>query len=210
MRNNKRKRVSGKTATTETLFDFTSTIAEEFFARSKYPFEVLKNLPEIMERLSRDISSEFLELSPCVFVHKTAKISPFATIESPCIICKMAEIRSGAYIRGNAIIGENCVVGNSTEIKGSILLDGAKAPHYNYVGDSILGKNVNLGAGAILSNLRLDGKSVRYGGKEFVETGMRKLGGMIGDNAEIGCNCVATPGTIVKKGERIAPLTLIK
>lgn len=210
MRNNKRKRVSGKDGRTETLFDVKGTIAEEFFARSKYPFEVIRSLPEIINRLSRELSYDFIELSPCVFVHKTAKVSPLATIESPCIICKMAEIRSGAYIRGNAIIGENCVVGNSTEIKGSILLNGAKAPHYNYVGDSVLGKNVNLGAGAILSNLRLDGKSVRYGGKEFEETGMRKLGGMIGDNAEIGCNCVVAPGAIIKKGERIAPLTLIK
>ncbi len=211
MRNNKRKRLKSNEITSLSLFDLSASIAGKYFSRSRYPFEVLKELDDVIYALSKELDDNFIEEKSGVFIHKKANISAFSEIKAPCIICENAEIRHGAYIRGGAIIGGNCVVGNSTEIKNSVLFDGAKAPHYNYIGDSVMGKNSHLGAGAILSNLRLDGKNVEIKLKENnIKTNMRKLGVMIGDNAEIGCNSVLCPGAIIRKGEKIMPLTLLK
>lgn len=210
MRVNKRKRLKKDEITANRLFDLNASIVGGYFSRSEYPFEVLRDLKEIIIMLSKTLDSDFVEIKPGVFVNKSVKFSTFSTIEPPCIICENAEIRSGALIRGSVVIGKNCVVGNSTEIKNAVLFDGAKAPHYNYIGDSVMGKNSHLGAGGILSNLRLDKKNVRIKTVSgYIETGLKKLGSMIGDNAEIGCNSVLNPGCVVRKGEIILPLSCV-
>lgn len=146
-----------------------------------------------------------------MFIHKTAQVARSAYIAGPAIICANAQLRHNCFIRGSAIIGEGCVVGNSTEVKNSVMLDGAQAPHFNYVGDSILGAGAHIGAGVILSNLRLDRKNVRICMENTrVETGLRKFGAIIGDGAEIGCNSVLNPGTIICKNAIVMPLSSVK
>lgn len=147
MRVNKRKRLKKDEITSDSLFDLNASIVGNYFSRSEYPFEVLRDLKEIIIMLSKTLDSDFVEIKGGVFVNKSVKFSTFSTVEPPCIICENAEIRSGAFIRGSVVIGKNCVVGNSTEIKNAVLFDGAKAPHYNYIGDSVMGKNSHLGAG---------------------------------------------------------------
>ena len=208
MRRNKRKKLAKEDITTKSLFDLKATIACEFFERSVYPFEVLSGISDIIRSLSEEFCNDYEEVECGIFIHKNAIISKSAVIKGPCIICENAEIRCGAYIRGNAIIGKSCVVGNSTEVKNSVLFDGAKAPHFNYVGDSVLGKNAHLGAGVICSNLRLDGKTVLIKTKSGnIATDLRKVGAFLGDGAEIGCNSVLNPGCVVKRGEKILPLS---
>ena len=208
MRRNKRKKLAKEDVTTKSLFDVKATIAREFFERSVYPFEVLSGISDIIKSLSEEFCNDYEEVDCGIFIHKNAIISKNAVIKGPCIICENAEIRCGAYIRGNAIIGKSCVVGNSTEVKNSVLFDGAKAPHFNYVGDSVLGKNAHIGAGVICSNLRLDGKTVFIKTKSgAIATDLRKVGVFLGDGAEIGCNSVLNPGCVVKSGEKILPLS---
>lgn len=142
-----------------------------------------------------------------MYVHKSVKIDPSAYIEGPTIICEGTEVRHNAYIRGSVIIGKNCVIGNSTEVKNSILFDGVKCPHFNYIGDSVLGENAHTGAGVIFSNVRNDKKNVRV---ESTETNLKKMGAIVGSNAEIGCNSVVCPGTIIGGNTSIYPLTMVK
>ena len=149
-------------------------------------------------------------LSPGVLVGENVKIHPTATIEAPAVIGSGTELRPGAFIRGNVITGENCVIGNSTEVKNSILLNGVQVPHYNYVGDSILGNKAHMGAGSICSNLKSDGKPIVIRGEEEYQTGLRKIGGILADGADIGCGCVLNPGTIIGKNTSVYPLTSVR
>ena len=145
-----------------------------------------------------------------ILVGEHVRIHPAATIEPPAVIGAGTEIRPGAFLRGNVIIGENCVIGNSSELKNCILLDGVQVPHYNYVGDSILGNRAHMGAGSICSNLKSDGKPVVIHGDEEYATGLRKVGGILADGADIGCGCVLNPGTIIGKNTSVYPLTSVR
>lgn len=155
--------------------------------------------------------SRFTEIFPLVFAHKTAKICPSAHIFPPAIIGENTEIRPCAYVRGSALIGKSCVVGNSTEIKNSVLFDGVQVPHFNYVGDSVLGYKAHMGAGAITSNVKSDGSQICIKtGQSEIKTGLKKLGAIIGDGAEVGCNSVLNPGTVLGKNSRVYPLSCVR
>ncbi|MBQ6706183.1 MAG: UDP-N-acetylglucosamine pyrophosphorylase [Clostridia bacterium] len=170
-------------------------------------------LPKIKDWILKLIEEglpEFTELKPGVWVGKDVKIANFVTIEAPAIIGHGTEIRPGAYIRGNVITGSNCVMGNSSEFKNCILLDRVQVPHYNYVGDSVLGNKAHMGAGTICSNLKSDGKPVVIHGDEDFVTGLRKIGGILADGADAGCGCVINPGTVIGKGTTIYPLTSLR
>lgn len=190
------------------LFDFTHTMAAPLLARTRYPHEAVAGIADfllsIIPVLPRE---EFTEVSDGVLVHKTARIADSAVLLPPTVVCKNAEIRTGAYLRGACLIGEGAVVGNSSEIKNAILSDGAQVPHFNYVGDSILGHRAHMGAGAIASNFRSDGKSVKIDG---IDTGMRKLGTALGNFAEIGCNSVLCPGSVVGEHTVVYPLSRVR
>ena len=197
---------------TEDLFDLTHTLAAAALKNFTYPFEAVPHIRDIILRLAFDLPAEFVMIKEGVFVHPTAKIAPTAEICSPAIIGANVEIRHCAYIRGSALIGDGCVVGNSTEIKNAILFDGVQLPHFNYAGDSILGYCVHAGAGVIFSNVRGDKRDVMVdlgdGNKYY--TGFKKLGSIVGDFTEIGCNSVLNPGTVTRKNTRILPLSSIK
>ena len=193
------------------LLDLSHTIAAELFESCKYPWEVLPEIKSFIWGIKSALGTEYIELSPNVYAHNTAKIAPTAYICAPCIIGAGTEVRHCAFIRGCAVIGENCVVGNSTEIKNSVLFDGVKAPHYNYIGDSVFGYNSHTGAGAVTSNVKsLKGEitAVYAGGKLF--TGLKKFGAVLGDFAEIGCNSVLNPATIVGKNSVVYPLSCVR
>ncbi len=170
-------------------------------------------LPEIadhIKKLTEKGLSGFTEISKGVWVGEKVKIYPTATVEAPAIIGSGTEIRPGAYIRGNVITGKNCVLGNSSEFKNCVLLDGVQAPHYNYVGDSVLGNKAHLGAGTICSNLKSDGKPVVVHGKKDYPTGLRKVGAILGDNADVGCSCVLNPGTVIGNNTSVYPNTTLR
>ena len=190
------------------LFSFENTIAHSLCEAVEYPFEIPELMPEAIARIGRGLDKErFYQLGRDVWIAKSARVDKSAVILGPAIIDEYAEIRTGAYIRGGVIIGRGAVVGNSSEVKNAILLEGAQIPHFNYVGDSILGNRAHLGAGAICSNLKSDKSSVVIHAKSNIDTGLRKLGAILGDGAEIGCGCVLNPGTIVGKGCAVYPLT---
>lgn len=194
------------------LFDLSHTQASTYLSAYDYPWLALEELEYFVRTLGAGLDvQEYEELDCGVWVHRTARVAPTACLLSPCVIGANTEVRHGAYVRGNVLIGENCVVGNSTEIKNSILFDGVKAPHFNYVGDSILGFNAHLGAGTILSNVKSDRSfiTVRADDKSW-QTGLRKLGSLIGDYAEIGCNCVLNPGVVVGRGATVYPLSMVR
>ena len=182
----------------------------ELFEEAEYPWEMLPKIKEHIKTLIEHGISGFSEISDGVFVGEDVKISPTATIEPPAIIGKGTEIRPGAFLRGNVITGENCVIGNSSELKNCILLDKVQVPHYNYVGDSVLGNHAHMGAGSICSNLKSDGKNVVVKGEENYETGLRKIGAILADDADIGCGCVLNPGTIVGKATSVYPLNSLR
>ena len=152
----------------------------------------------------------FKEIEPGVLVGENVKIYPNVVIEAPAIIGEGTEIRPGAFIRGNLITGPGCVIGNSTELKNAVLMAGVQVPHYNYVGDSVLGKKAHMGAGSICSNLKSDGKNIVIHGEENYETGLRKIGGILGDYADVGCGSVINPDTVIGKGTRVYPLTALR
>lgn len=194
------------------LFDLSHTIAGEIFEGCEYPFEAIPKIKELAVKLSATLPpDEYTEISEGVFVAKDAKISDKATVLPPTIIGHDAEVRPGAYIRGAAIIGNGAVIGNSTEIKNAVVFDGAQLPHYNYVGDSIVGYRAHLGAGAVISNFKLDHTSVSVKiGNERIETGLRKFGALIGDRAEVGCNSVLNPGTVLGREVIVYPLSSVR
>lgn len=188
------------------------TIASSAFNKYEYPHEVLKNFNRYIIELGNSLSAElYNKISSDIWIANTAKIAPTAYISAPCIIDENAEIRHSAFIRGSVIVGKNAVVGNSSELKNCILFDEAQAPHYNYVGDSILGYHAHLGAGAVTSNLKMDKSNVTvdYGSGKFT-TDLIKLGAILGDNVEIGCGAVLNPGTVIEASSRIYPLMSVR
>lgn len=194
------------------LYNLDKTIAKGIFKDLEYPWQALPKIKEFILELGNTLSlEEYYHPKENVWISKSATISTSAYINGPCIIDHNAEIRHCAFIRGNAIIGKNCVIGNSTELKNVILFDNVQVPHYNYVGDSILGFKAHMGAGAITSNVKSDKTLVTI--KNFntkIETGIKKVGAFIGDNVEIGCNSVLCPGCIIGKGTNIYPLSRVR
>ena len=193
------------------LFDLAHTLAWDYLSSFGYPWEALEKLKNYIPQLGKTLhGGEYTEILPEVWAHKTASVSRAANIVGPCIIGAGTEVRPCAYIRGCALIGENCVVGNSTELKNVILFDCVQTPHYNYVGDSILGYKAHMGAGAVTSNVKADKTPVTVKGETKIETGLKKLGSMIGDFAEVGCNAVLNPGTVVGRNTNIYPLSFVR
>lgn len=192
------------------LFDFKNSIAAPLFEKYEYPWEILPDIKEFILNLTKKGLEGFEEIGHNIYVGKNVKIAENVVIEPPCIIGHGTEIRPGAYIRGSVITGENCVIGNSSEIKNALLLDKVAVPHYNYVGDSILGNHSHMGAGSICSNLKSDGKAVVIHGESEINTGLRKIGAILGDGADIGCGCVLNPGTVIGKNTSVYPLTMLR
>lgn len=194
------------------LYSLDETIAKELLLKYTYPWEVLPHIGEYILKIGASLpKEEYKEIRENVWIHKTANIFATAHIQGPAIICKDAEIRHCAFVRENAIVGEGAVVGNSTELKNVILFNKVQVPHYNYVGDSILGYKSHMGAGAITSNVKSDKKLVVIkSGKEQIETGLKKVGAMLGDNVEVGCGSVLNPGTIIGKETNIYPLSSVR
>lgn len=194
----------------EQWLDLTHTMAADVLA-GECPWEILADLSDLIrawgQTLSRD---DYTEITPGVFLARDVRVSPTATIAGPCIVGAGSEIRSGAFLRGSTLIGRGCVIGNSTEVKNAILFDGVKAPHFNYIGDSILGFGAHLGAGATLSNMRCDGAPIVLRTTPPISTKRRKLGSVIGDGCEIGCHAVLNPGTILGRGSIVYPLTSVR
>ncbi len=199
-----------KCVKTRDLFDCKTPYLKKLFENHEYPWEMLPEIKSYIKELIDGGLDGFTEISENVFVGKDVTIAETATIIPPAIIGDGCEIRPGAYLRGNVITGRDCVIGNSTELKNCILLDKAQVPHYNYVGDSILGNHAHMGAGAICSNLKADGKAVVIHGDCDIDTGLRKIGGILGDNADIGCGCVINPGTVIGKATSVYPLTSLR
>ena len=196
----------------ENLYNLEQTIAKDIFEGVTYPWEVLPKIEEFIKELGNTLSSEEYEKrGEDIWIAKTATIAPTAYIKGPAIIGKNAEIRHCAFIRGKAIVGEGAVVGNSTELKNVILFNKVQVPHYNYVGDSILGYKAHMGAGSITSNVKSDKKLVVVKNKEEkIETGLKKFGAMLGDNVEIGCGSVLNPGTVIGKNTNVYPLSSVR
>lgn len=196
----------------KTLFNMDETIARDIFEDIDYPWEILPLIGEFTIRLGQSLSpEEYEKRDETVWIARNASIAPTASITGPCIIGKGTEVRPGAFIRGNAIVGENCVVGNSTELKNVILFNNVQVPHYNYVGDSILGYKAHMGAGSITSNVKSDKSrvTVNYKG-EKLQTGLKKMGAMLGNYVEVGCNSVLNPGTIIGQNTNIYPLSSVR
>ena len=202
--------VLNKLVKTNELFDCKNQYIEKLFKNAEYPWEILKNLKDYMNELISSGLNGFTQLSEGVFVGEDVKIYPNTTIEAPAIIGKGTQIRPGAFLRGYVFIGEDCVIGNSSELKNCVLLDNVQVPHYNYVGDSVLGNYAHMGAGSICSNLKSDGKPVVVHGENEYETGLRKVGAILADYADIGCGCVLNPGTVIGKRTSVYPLTSVR
>lgn len=194
------------------LYNLDETIAKDLLLKFTYPWEVLPHIKDYILEIGNTLpKEEYDKVGENVWIHKTAKVYETAYIHGPAIICKDAEIRHCAFIRANAIVGEGAVVGNSTELKNVILFNKVQVPHYNYVGDSILGYKAHMGAGSIMSNVKSDKKLVVIKDeKEQIETGIKKIGGMLGDEVEVGCGSVLNPGTIVGKHTNIYPLSSVR
>lgn len=199
-----------KCVKTAELFDCNVPYLKDFFNSHEYPWQMLPKIKDLILSLIEKGLPDFTELKPGVLVGKNVKIADYVTIEAPAIIGHGTEIRPGAYIRGSVITGSDCVLGNSSEFKNCILLDRVQAPHYNYVGDSILGNLAHMGAGSICSNLKADGKPVVIHGDTDIETGLRKIGGILADEADIGCGCVLNPGTVIGKNTSVYPLVALR
>ena len=196
------------------LYDLENTIAKELLEKAEYPWEVLPQIKEFIIKLGETLNKyEYDQIEENIWVAKSAKIAKTAYIKGPAIICDDAEIRHCAFIRGNAIVGKNSVVGNSTELKNVILFDNVQVPHYNYVGDSILGYKSHMGAGSITSNVKSDKKLVVIKNRETgetIETNLKKVGAMIGDYVEVGCGSILNPGTVIGRNTNIYPLSSVR
>lgn len=194
------------------LLNLDETIAGELFEGKEYPWDVLDGIKDFILKIGPTLPEEIYEKrGENVFVARSAKIFSSAYIGGPCIIGENTEVRQCAFIRGTAIVGNNCVVGNSTELKNVILFNNVQVPHYNYVGDSVLGFKAHMGAGAVTSNVKADrtNVTVMYDGSR-IETGRRKFGAILGDNVEVGCNSVLNPGTVVGRRASIYPLSMVR
>ena len=193
------------------MYDLEHTLAKDYLAQFTYPWEALKGIKEFILTLGPTLGEDYEEVSEHVWVHRTAKVFPSAYLGAPCIIGPETEVRHCAFIRGSALVGANCVVGNSVELKNVILFDHVQTPHYNYVGDSILGYYSHMGAGSITSNVKSDKKLVVvHNGTEQIETGLKKFGAMLGDHVEVGCNSVLNPGTVLGRWCNVYPTSCVR
>ena len=193
------------------LYDFSHSLAGEYLSGFDYPWQALKGIQDMILSLGRTLGEEYTEISPTVWVHKTATVAPTAYLGAPCIIGAGTEVRHCAFIRGSALVGKNCVVGNSVELKNVILFDNVQVPHFNYVGDSILGYKSHMGAGSVTSNVKSDSSLVTVkDGNARMETGLKKFGATLGDYVEVGCNSVLNPGTVVGKHSNIYPTSCVR
>ena len=200
-----------KEITIEALLDLSKTMAAELFTDIHYPWESLGSIAAFIEKIGPTLpADEFDHPAPGVWIAKDAKVYPSAYIGAPCIIDHEAEVRHCAFIRGSAIVGKNAVVGNSTELKNVVLFDNVQVPHYNYVGDSILGYKAHMGAGSITSNVKMDRTLVKVFGDEVIDTDRKKFGAILGDHVEVGCNSVLNPGTVVGSGSLVYPLSSVR
>lgn len=194
------------------LYDLTKTIAGSMMEQYTYPWEVLPHIGEMIAAISAILpKDDYNCISGNIWIHKSVQMPPIATVKGPAIICANTEVRPGAFIRGNVIVGEGAVVGNSTELKNVILFDGVQVPHYNYVGDSILGYKSHMGASSLTSNVKSDKTLVKVRGEDGdIDTGLKKFGAMVGDFVEVGCGSVLNPGTIVGSHSNIYPLSSVR
>ena len=197
---------------TEELFDLTHTLAAPLLQKYPWPWQALDELSGFILQLGQTLpAEEYAQPQPGVWVAKSARVAPTAFLSAPCIIGPGAEVRHCAFIRGSALVGTGAVVGNSVELKNCILFDGAQAPHFNYIGDSILGCKAHLGAGAVTSNLKSDKSPVQIkNGGERLATGRKKLGALVGDGAEVGCNSVLCPGAVLGRGSQVYPASCVR
>ena len=197
---------------TEQLYDLSHTMAKELLEKCEYPWQALPLIGNEIRRIGALLSPDkYYSPAPDVWIAKTATLAPSAVITGPAIIGDRTEIRTGAFIRGAVLVGDGCVVGNSCELKNCVLFDGVQVPHFNYVGDSILGYRSHMGAGAVTSNVKSD-KSlvVIHSSQGDIPTGLKKVGAMLGDCVEIGCNCVLNPGSVIGKNSNVYPLTSVR
>ncbi len=196
--------------TIQDLYDLSHSAAGQWLAGFTYPWEALSGIKDIILQLGSALGYEYDQVSEQVWVHKTAKVAPTAYLGAPCIISANAEVRHCAFIRGSALVGEGCVVGNSVELKNVILFDGVQVPHYNYVGDSILGYKAHMGAGSITSNVKSDKTPVVIHTQPPIATGIKKVGAMLGDRVEVGCNSVLNPGTVIGRDSTVYPTSCVR
>ena len=194
------------------LFDIKRTIAADYLRNFTYPFEALKGISELIIHLGESLDANIYERKgENIWVAKSAKVAPTAFLGGPCIIGEHTEVRHCAFIRGSALVGNGCVVGNSVELKNVIIFDDVQVPHYNYVGDSILGYHSHMGAGSITSNVKADKTNVVIKSEaDSIETGLKKVGAFLGDYAEIGCNSVLNPGTVIGRHSNVYPLSMVR
>ena len=197
---------------TKELFDLAHTKAADYLSAFRYPWEALDGIKQMILDLGEKLPvDEYEQRAEGVWLHKTAKVFPSAYLGAPCIIGPETEVRHCAFIRGSALVGANCVVGNSVELKNVILFDNVQVPHYNYVGDSILGYKSHMGAGSITSNVKSDKSLVVIrNGEERIETGRKKIGAILGDYVEVGCNSVLNPGTIIGRNSNVYPVSCVR
>ncbi len=198
--------------TIKDLFNLDHTITKDYLSNFNYPWEALSGIKELVIELGKKLDKkEYIEKEPNVWVHKTAKVFPTAYLGAPVIIGANTEVRHCAFVRGSAIVGDNCVIGNSVELKNVIIFDNVQVPHYNYVGDSILGYKSHMGAGSITSNVKSDKTLVIIHNEgNNIETCIKKIGAFLGDEVEVGCNSVLNPGTIIGKNSNIYPLSSVR
>ena len=196
---------------TSELYDLSHSLAGSYLSGFEYPWQALAGIKSLILTLGPTLGCGYTEVSPSVWVHNTAVVAPTAYLGAPCIIGPGTEVRHCAFIRGSALVGANCVVGNSVELKNVILFDNVQTPHYNYVGDSILGYKSHMGAGSLTSNVKSDKTLVVVkDGKEQIETGLKKFGAMLGDFVEVGCNSVLNPGTVIGPHTNIYPTSCVR
>ena len=196
---------------TAELYDLSHTLAGDYLAGFEYPWQALKGIKDLILTLGPNLGGDYTEVSSTVWVHKTATVAPTAFLGAPCIIGANTEVRHCAFIRGSALVGENCVVGNSVELKNVILSDNVQVPHYNYVGDSILGYKSHMGAGSVTSNVKSDKTLVVVkNGDEHIPTGIKKFGAMLGNFVEVGCNSVLNPGTVIGPNSNVYPVSCVR
>ena len=194
----------------EALYDYGGTMAENLLCQRKYPWEILPLIGAYVTELAASLTGEeWTHPAPDVAVSVTARVADTAEIHGPAVIGARTEVRPGAYIRGNVLVGEDCVIGNSTELKNCVILNHAALPHYTYVGDSVVGNHAHMGAGAIASNLKIGGSHVVIRDRCGIsyDSGLRKVGAMLGDGVDIGCQCVLNPGTVIGRRTAVYPLT---
>ena len=197
----------------DNLLNLEKTVGAKLFAGRTYPWEVLKDIREFVIALGEMLpKSEYMQVDECVWVAKSAKVAGSASLAGPLIIDHEAEIRHCAFIRGSALVGKNCVVGNSTELKNCLLFDGVQVPHFNYIGDSVLGYRAHMGAGAVTSNVKSDktNVAVHMEASGSLETGLRKFGAILADGVEVGCNSVLNPGTVVGRDSIVYPTSCVR